>query len=471
MKKAENPQVEAALYTWFLHQRANHVPISSEILRQKARNFYENITGKSDFLASSGWLDKFRQRHGIRFLKVCGERLSSNVDAVLPFKQEFMKIVKEMDLHEDQIYNADESAIFWRALPTGTLVSQDEKSAPGRKIPKDRLTFMPCCNASGTHKLPLLILGKSKNPRVFKNASLPVIYNGSKKGWMTRQLFSDWFRKNFIPDVSDFLENINRPKKALLLIDNAPSHLVTEEMHDPNFRILLMPPNCTAIMQPMDQNLIQNVKVFYKKNLLKYAVSFEDGNITQHLKDFSLKNAVNYIHDAWEHITEKNIQKSWNKLLPRWDEEDDLPLSRFLEIRRKQPTSTSELLEKEVNDINKMIKMIDQNVNDEAIRDWVLGTNENVPIMTEDDIIAEVINPTNNATEINDSSSDNSVKLATRIKHVDAIKSFSVCIQWAEENNRPLQDVLLLKRLKEEAESIRSTLFKQSKVDSFFNKQ
>lgn len=31
MKKTENPDVEAALYTWFLQQKINHIPISSEI--------------------------------------------------------------------------------------------------------------------------------------------------------------------------------------------------------------------------------------------------------------------------------------------------------------------------------------------------------------------------------------------------------------------------------------------------------
>ncbi|KAJ8970485.1 hypothetical protein NQ314_001202 [Rhamnusium bicolor] len=61
MRKAEHPEMEDALYTWFLkrRRRGNDVPISSEILRTKAKFFYREITGKDDFSASSGWLDKF----------------------------------------------------------------------------------------------------------------------------------------------------------------------------------------------------------------------------------------------------------------------------------------------------------------------------------------------------------------------------------------------------------------------------
>jgi hypothetical protein len=62
--------------------------------------------------------------------------------------------------------------VFYRKK---TFIHREESNAPGRKIAKDRITFMPCSNASGTHKFNLLVIGKAKNPRTFKNVSLPVI--------------------------------------------------------------------------------------------------------------------------------------------------------------------------------------------------------------------------------------------------------------------------------------------------------
>lgn len=75
------------------------------------------------------------------------------------------------------MYNADESGLNWRSFPRKTLVTAEEHSAPGRKIRKDRVTILFCANASGSHKLPLMIIGKSKNPKCFKSdEDLPVIY-------------------------------------------------------------------------------------------------------------------------------------------------------------------------------------------------------------------------------------------------------------------------------------------------------
>ncbi|VDO24896.1 unnamed protein product [Heligmosomoides polygyrus] len=38
---------------------------------------------------------------------------------------------------------------------------------------------------SGTEKVPLLVIGKSRRPRCFKNVRLPVDYEGNQRAWMT----------------------------------------------------------------------------------------------------------------------------------------------------------------------------------------------------------------------------------------------------------------------------------------------
>ena len=47
-------------------------------------------------------------------------------------------------------------------------------------------------NKTGSHKLKLFIVGKSKNSRILKNVNwknLPVIYKSLKNAWMTQALF------------------------------------------------------------------------------------------------------------------------------------------------------------------------------------------------------------------------------------------------------------------------------------------
>lgn len=45
---------------------------------EKAIFFYREIS-RSDFLARSGWLDKFKKRHKVRLLKMCGEKVSRGI--------------------------------------------------------------------------------------------------------------------------------------------------------------------------------------------------------------------------------------------------------------------------------------------------------------------------------------------------------------------------------------------------------
>lgn len=60
----------------------------------------------------------------------------------------------------DQIYNADETGLNFKALPTKTLVSLSKKYAPGFKMQKQRITVMVCANASGNIEFPWLLLAQ-----------------------------------------------------------------------------------------------------------------------------------------------------------------------------------------------------------------------------------------------------------------------------------------------------------------------
>lgn len=143
--------------------------------------------------ASNGWLEKFKNRHGIRQLTIKGEILSNNSEAAQIFCDEIVKKIETENLLLENVYNADESGIYWKSLPNITLTSREEKSAPGRKNCKDRVTALFCCNATGTNKITLFIIGKSARPRSIKNLKhLPVVYKASKKGWMNRDLFQEW---------------------------------------------------------------------------------------------------------------------------------------------------------------------------------------------------------------------------------------------------------------------------------------
>lgn len=91
---------------------------------------------------------------------------------------------------DDEIYNADESGLFFKVLPDRTL-SRKGKRCTGGKLSKERVTILLCTNATGSHKVKPLLIGKSENPRCFrgvKKPSLPVTYHHNRKSWMTRDV-------------------------------------------------------------------------------------------------------------------------------------------------------------------------------------------------------------------------------------------------------------------------------------------
>ncbi len=86
---------------------------------------------------------------------------------------------------------------------------------------------MACANATGTHKFPLLYIGKAANPCCFNNinkSTLPVVYYNQKNAWINTDIFIDWFSNLFIPSVTRHMTERGQPVKALLLLDNAPAH-------------------------------------------------------------------------------------------------------------------------------------------------------------------------------------------------------------------------------------------------------
>jgi hypothetical protein len=74
---------------------------------------------------------------------------------------------------------------------------------------------------------------------------------------------------HFVPEVKKYCADNNLPFKALLILDNAPGHPPVLQHHHPNTEIILLPPNTTALLQPMDQGFIAPFKAYYLRRTLK----------------------------------------------------------------------------------------------------------------------------------------------------------------------------------------------------------
>ena len=201
----------------------------------------------------------------------------------------------------ENVFNADETGLFFKLLPDRTLSFEGEV-CHGGKLSKERIRVLVGGNANGSEKLPLLVIGKSKNPRCFKSVrSLPVEYTSSKKVWMNADLFTNWLQK------------LNRrfarqDRKILLVIDNCPVHPVINNLS--HIKIVFLPPNSTSCLQPMDQGVIRSMEAFYRKKLLYKMISAIDKG-----QEFSvnLLDALHFIYSAWNAVTPETVRNCFRK--------------------------------------------------------------------------------------------------------------------------------------------------------------
>ena len=130
-----------------------------------------------------------------------GESLSAVTEGIDCFKDRLSKIMEEKFLTLNQVFNCDETGLYWKLMPDKTLVLSREKEAKGFIKPKDRVTLMACANANGSIKLPLVFIHKSARPRFFKQIDmrdLPVHYSAQKSSWMGSTIFTKWFHQQFV---------------------------------------------------------------------------------------------------------------------------------------------------------------------------------------------------------------------------------------------------------------------------------
>lgn len=306
------PEVEKALLLWLKKARSLNLPISGPLLVEKAQTFAAQLNCDG-FACSNGWLSRFKARYGLVGKAVCGEAAAADRDGADEWQNSRLQEALATYAAAD-IFNFDESAFFYCLLPNRTLAFKDEKCTGGKHA-KNRISVAFGVNMTGSEKLPLMVIGRYGNPRCFKGARLPsgVVYKNNKKAWMTAQLFEEYVRQLDRRFAA-------QQRNVLIVLDNASAHVDLGNLAA--IKLLFLPPNTTALAQPLDQGIIRCVKQTYRKNLLRRMLLAMDSNKTYSI---DLLGAIHLLAHSWMQVLPATVQNCFAraKFIVREDGGDD----------------------------------------------------------------------------------------------------------------------------------------------------
>jgi hypothetical protein len=267
-RKVANEEEEAALAAWLDECVDNGDMVSGRLLIMKMKQLISKKTGQKPetVRVSPHWLDGWKDRYNVRQFGVHGERRSADLISALLFRPRLLSLMRKEFLPIEAVFNMDETGLFFRRVITKTLARKEahKQMVMGTKQKGERMAIALCCNAKG-HYLRPVVSWRSQNPRCCKGFPLqgdtsPFWYVKSTKAWFTTDAFRKWFEEEFVTCVRKYLVDLNLPPRAILLLDNAPTHL---EMDCNGVSTVFLPANTTSIIQPLDHGLIRYFKAVY----------------------------------------------------------------------------------------------------------------------------------------------------------------------------------------------------------------
>ena len=203
-------------------------------------------------------------------------RFSVSPEAIDRYYQKLQEILTLIDYRF--CFNLDETGedefIDTREIKVFVPIDFDK---PKAKIPvkrsKKRFTIEHCICTDGTY-LPLFIImpRKTVEPDLFKIYNNDdIIFRTQPKGFMTVQLFEEYFQNVFIPNLAAKRQKYNYNGPALLIMDNLLAHkkavncpLDTDYifLNSLNLHILFLVPHSSDQVQPLDLGVFGNQKRF-----------------------------------------------------------------------------------------------------------------------------------------------------------------------------------------------------------------
>jgi hypothetical protein len=268
---------------------------------------------------------------------------------------------------------------------------------------------------------------------------------------------------------NDYLKKLNKKmrdenRNILLLVDNAPTHTLTEEVTLTNVIIHYLPPNTTTHLQPCDAGIIHSFKAHYKKLFLEKKINNFDVEQTGLEPDLiNIYHAIKMVARAWDVVTPIIISNCWKKtgILP----EENL----FYSTETEQASNLiNQILQEEENAIQNLINNLPINSPLTAAEFISIDDAEiNVEMASDEQIILSLA-PTEEEIE-------KTIPIPPHIPIKDAVTAFETVHKFLQQDNDGLEfdhnELKVFRALKKKVNLYNYKSLNQEKITSYFTNQ
>ena len=215
------------------------------------------------------WFKAFMKRNNLSLKKanmisVARKSATGNPFVINDFYDILEKAFEKNNYKPEQIWNCDESG-FPNDPGKCKVVSVKGKTAfkvtCGAR--RENITTLAVVNAAGRALDPLVIFGGKNMQSTWQgDKALPKTFYGiSETGWMTSEVFVEWFNR--------FCELV-KERPLLLIFDGHMTHVtlgVIEKAVEENVVLLKLPPHATDVLQPLDVSCFGPLKRLWEQRL------------------------------------------------------------------------------------------------------------------------------------------------------------------------------------------------------------
>ena len=258
-------------------------------------------------VVSSGWWERYIKRHPQIALRVAvplsmARAMASDREVLDRYFNMLEDCLQSNGILDKpaRIFNCDETGVPLNPKSPKVIDKVGSKNPSYLSSGcKSQITVMACTCAAGYAIPPLVIFDRlSLNEAMTKGEVPGTIYGLSHNGWITREIFRQWF--------NHFILSIPSARPIILMLDGHSAHYCPETISmaaEQQIILCALPPHTTHITQPLDRGCFAPLKVAWRDICHKFSACHPGRTVSRFdfcelfakawFKAFTMPNIIN----------------------------------------------------------------------------------------------------------------------------------------------------------------------------------